>query len=425
MNVNLSYFEVQMERLKKRIKKIEENPDPSRPFSNKFLYEMELDHRRLQIEHWKEGKPFAFYTNVTRALGFAPWDGIRAADSTYGAQAKRYFEIIRREGYSEHGCDRTIVILPMVLQGEFPPPSLVLNFNFECESLALAFNTLAHCLNIPSFTLDFPFDSDYDSLKYVADQLGELIEFAEWKFPGMKFSQEKFLELQALELEWEKLHRDLHELRRRVPCPLPGKENFRELRRPCGWSDPKRYLQWLRLLRDEMYEKVEKGSKATAGEEKLRFLWAVTGPFYIDPFAFLEERGVSVPYWAMGFSATYDRYPMYGDTMEYGRKLTPLEEEARFLKRSNWARLGFNWVDEILFLCRDLKLDGVVYFLQWGCTVTNSLGKVVADAVEKKLGIPTLLIEGRMLDSEYFTGKEFFEKLDDFVRICLARKGLA
>ena len=167
----------------------------------------------------------------------------------------------------------------------------------------------------------------------------------------------------------------------------------------------------------------EKGV-GTVSEEKLRVMWAISGPFYSDPFRFLEERGVSVPYWHIGAGSRISgcRYPNYGDESEYGRKLTPLEEEARILNCSAWGGLGDRWIEDTLYICRDLNIDAIIYFQQWGCTVSHNLGKLVADSSEKELGIPTLLVEGRMLVEETFDQRQFEEMLEDFVDICIKYK---
>ncbi len=38
------------------------------------------------------------------------------------------------------------------------------------------------------------------------------------------------------------------------------------------------------------------------------------------------------------------------------------------------------------------------------------------------MGIPTLQIEGRMLETSLFDEKDFYRKLEDFLEICAARK---
>jgi len=67
------------------------------------------------------------------------------------------------------------------------------------------------------------------------------------------------------------------------------------------------------------------------------------------------------------------------------------------LNCSAWGGLGDSWIEDTLYICRDLNIDAIIYFQQWGRTVSHNLGKLVADSSEKELGIPTLLVEGRML----------------------------
>jgi len=148
----------------------------------------------------------------------------------------------------------------------------------------------------------------------------------------------------------------------------------------------------------------------------------VAGPFYDDPFSWLEQRGVAIPAAEM---TTYNgwfsgRESIWGDPWP-GRKLTPLEEEARQMDFV-WGRVGQYWIDTHIHSCRDLHLDGIIYFLQWGCPTSNTVGKLIADTAEKELGIPTLFIEGRMLESSMYDKKDFYNRLEDFIEIASAKK---
>ena len=84
---------------------------------------------------------------------------------------------------------------------------------------------------------------------------------------------------------------------------------------------------------------------------------------------------------------------------------------------------GETWVNDTLEAARFLKVDGMVYYVQIGCTATASLGRMVAEEGERRLGIPTLLMEGRQLDSKFKSQEECEEELELFVDICLDRKG--
>jgi hypothetical protein len=425
----LAYIEEEIARCERRIKRIRENPDPSKPKSNILLYEMEREFRIEQKEAYKSGKPigYAGVTPLTRALGMVPWDAIMAADRTYGEAATRYFEVIRKEGMPEHTCDRCSVLIPMVMSGDFPRPDFLVTSNFECLPIFLTQVLITQLMDIPSYNIDRHFHNykgelDDEGLQYVTDQLGELIEYVEANVPGCKYDEDLLIELQEYDRQFLQQYQKLWKLKAAIPCPLSGRETFREFRRADIYTDPRKAVEYMRLYVEEVEERVEKGLGAAQPEERLRLLWSVAGPFYADPFSWLEKRGVSIPAAEMTvYNGWYSgREAIWGDPWK-GRKLTPLEEEARQLDFT-WGRLGEHWVRTHMNSCQDLHLDGIVYFLQWGCPTSNNLGKVIAEVAEKELGIPTLLIEGRMLETSVFDEKDFYAKLSDFLEICLSRK---
>ncbi len=427
----LSYLEFEIARCERRIKNIRDNPDPSKPKSNKIGYELERDLRIEQLEAAKSGKPFGVVTAspLTRAVGLVPWDAISAADRTTGAAATKYFEIIRSEGMPEHSCDRCSILIPMVLRGDFPKPSFLATTNYECIPIFMAYLIMANLLDIPTFHIDRHFKNfkareqeDEEQLQYLTNQLGELIEYLEARVPGCKYDEDKEIELQYYERQYLQQFQRLWKLKAAIPCPLSGRESFREIRPASIYTNPAKAVEYMRLYVEEVGERVEKGLGAARPVERLRLLWSVAGPFYADPFSFLENMGVSIPAAEMTIYNGWfsGRETIWGEPWR-GRKLSPLEEEARQLDFV-WGRLGDSWVQTHINSCKDLHLDGIIYFLQWGCPVSNNLGKVVADVAEKELGIPTLLLEGRMLESSVYDEKDFNSKLMDFVDVCLARK---
>jgi hypothetical protein len=99
-------------------------------------------------------------------------------------------------------------------------------------------------------------------------------------------------------------------------------------------------LEYLETWRDEMLEEAEKGISVI--KEKLRLLWIVTGPFYFNPFQVLGRGGVTVPALQIRWMPRLFgiKYAIFGDETEYGRKLSPLEEQANILNSNSWAGLG-------------------------------------------------------------------------------------
>lgn len=423
----MTWLEEEIRRYQKRIDRIKENPEPAKLKSNLLLYELERDFRVAQLEAWRSGRPL-FATGehlpcVIQSLGFLNLDLVAAADRT--RLGTKFFDILRANGFPDDACDRTIVCIAMCINGDLPPPDFVVATPMACEMELTAYKSIGEYFRVPVFSVDTTLVANERNLKYVAGQIGELIEFAQAKVPGVKYDEAKLMRAMAADkIAYDCLH-DIHELRRRVPCPLSGQDAFRIPLPPSFYHDMDRAVDYYRAWRDEMRERVAKGYGALP-EEKLRFLWAVTGPFYFNPFDLLAKRGVAVPALQFGLMTRWygAQFGYFGDETEYGRKLSPLEEQARMLNGNSWGGLGETWIRSTLDLCQDLKIDGMVYFMQLGCTATSGLGRVVAERAEKELGIPTLLLEGRQLDPLYKSQQECEAQLDMFVDLCLSRKGI-
>ena len=422
----MNFYESEMIKCQKRIKKIEENPDPTKFKSNKILYEIERDLNYARLQSWKEGKPFieGLTPPLMRAMGFEPMALEISADRSMLDKGR--YETIRSLGLPEYACDRTMVCIDMCLKKELPPPSFIVSHNCACDPIKLAYNTVGRMFNAPVAALDFGLENNNDTLRYVAEQMGEIIELAEKKVPGAKYDESKLLELQEYDKAAYGYLNEIYQLRKRVPCPIAGRDAFRMPLAPAFYPDPKKALEYFRIWRDEMQERADKGVGAVA-EEKLRFLWAVSGPFFADPFSLLEKRGVSIPWFQFDMAMRWSmvKYHTYGDTTEYGRKLSPIEEEARIMNCLSWGSVAKRWVDDTLYVCRDLKIDAIINFKQVGCTATLGLSKILEDCAEKELRIPTMHFEGRQLDPTYFDQAQVNTQLNVFVDSCLRKKGLA
>lgn len=103
---------------------------------------------------------------------------------------------------------------------------------------------LTEHFNVPYFVIDDPIEYNEASIKYVADQLGELIEFAESRIPGVKYDRDKHLELlEAQRIAYTYVHRDW-QLRRLVPLPMSVVDSFRSRWNTCqpgSLTQPKRW----------------------------------------------------------------------------------------------------------------------------------------------------------------------------------------
>lgn len=416
----MNFYESEVVKAEKRLKKIAESPSGSRLMSNQMLYELERDSSMERLRHWQEGKPLAEFhlLPLTKALGMQPILLEMCADRTQLAPS--HFDNIRSMGFPDRACDRTTIAISMVARGELPRPNLMVVANHSCDPIMLAYNALGRMFNSSVFCLDYGLEADEENLRYVTEQLGELIEFAEHKIPGVKFNQSILTEIQEIDRKAFSYLKEIYEFRKCVPSPISGRDSFRIPWPPSFYSNPVKALDYFRVWHDELGERVSKGVGALK-EERLRFLWAVSGPFYADPFSSLERLGVSVPWFHYDIASRWSGvgYGFYGDEKEYGRKLSPLEEEARVMCSNSWSGKASRWVGDTLRVCRDLKIDAIINFRQMGCVATVGLSKLLEDSAQRELDIPTLHIEGRQLDPTYFNPAQVQTQLELFVDSCL------
>ena len=421
----MTWLEQEIARNQKRIDRITTNPDATKIKANKLLYELERDLRIAQLDAWKTGnKPLINSDHLpplVYAMGGIGLDMTGAADRTM--LATEYFNVLRSNNFPDDACDRTIVIIALTVSKNFPPPNFVISTSFACPMECVSPKAIGEYYNLPIFHVDTTLETSDDALTYVADQIGELIEYAEAKVPGIKYSEERLLFAFEQDTIAHECAKQIHKLRKRVPCPLAGQDAFRLPRIPSMYPDPKKGAEYWKQFAEELHERAEKGY-GVLEDEKLRFLWAVTGPFYFNPFDLLAKRGVAVPALQFGVMSRWfgAEYGLFGDETEYGRKLNPLEEMARFLNGNTWAGLGNRWVDSTVNMARDLKCDGIIYFLQLGCSASGGVSRLVAEKAERELGIPTLMLEGRQLDPFYKSQQESEEEMNAFIDLCLSKK---
>ncbi|MBM2825206.1 MAG: 2-hydroxyglutaryl-CoA dehydratase D-component [Dehalococcoidales bacterium] len=419
----MRYLETAIAKYQRRIKSIKDNPDPTKLKSNLMLYEMELEDAIGQLEDHKAGKPFAYggYPRyLLRSMGFSHGGGHGAADRTaQGEGSTRYLDSLRNGGWPELACDRTVVAILLVTSGDFPKPSFVSICNESCEFASHNGQALAQLFHAPYFVVDVGNEANDENLRYVTDQLGEMVEYIQAKVPGVKYDEDRLLELQHYDREGSKILKEIYEFRKRRPSPVNPRDAQREQGPRAAHGE--RGLAYMKAQRDELFERVEKG-EGVMPEEKVRLLWTTVGINYDESiYKWLEEQGVAIYYITGNHARTLGlTVGFYGDPW-HGRKLTPLEEEARCLFYNSWNGRGQRLIDDFTYIAKDQGVDGTVYVMQPGCISVLGARKLVADAMEAA-GIPTLSMEIRGIFKEGYSQKDVKAKLADFIEICLARK---
>ena len=414
----MNFYEEYIIKLERRIKRIEEDPDPTKLKSNKIRYQIELELTKERLEGWRQGKPFSYGGGrmagiLTRVIGFLSL-GEAQFQTT---EPQKYLEQARAMGLPvDKSCDMSTMQASLTEGGAVPMEDVGVCNNHCCTPMLLNRLYVANALNTLTYYIDRGFEENEANLKYVTEQFGEFIEFCEKRFPGViKYDEDKLIEMEAYEDEINRIEEEIRQMAKHKPAPVSGRGGGGRaggIFHGVGPMD----VELARAVRDEIAERVAKGIAAVPGE-KLRVLWTgVTNPFFMDPYKVLAKWKIAVPRAGRG---TWN-FDSWGD-----RKLTPLEKVAARVISDTRGGSGTAYVDEIIWNARDLQVDGIVNYNMRGCTAALGLKKIIEERAEKELGIPVLQLEGAQWDTSYADEATITAKLDDFAQMLLSQRGLA
>ncbi len=425
----MNVHEFHIDRLKKQIKRIEENPDPRRMKSNKMLYELMIENHKAQLQADRDGRPQSSSGPGISALWLSMGivgGGDGSKDATHATYLNEYMNKARERGFPvDNACEMSMTGLARWAAGAGEQSVQGTLCRFGCPGFMLADTVLHHMQPRPTYFLDRGFEETEDNLKHVVEQLHEYIEFTEKLYPKfVKYDEDKLAGLQSYIEQAEMYQREIYYLQRNRPAPLAGKEAFMETGPlPVGMHpDPKKGVAYARIRRDEVADRVANGIGGISNE-KLRFIWTTSTPWFMDPFRTLEKRGVAL---ILFYAAGAQRFPFPPRKRFWGdRQLTPLEKVAvDGPLNSLLGGSGTKWTGNLLAIAKDLQIDGIINYNLVGCTGVLGLKKILEERAEKELGIPVLQLEGKEFSSSLLNEADVNRQLNEFVDLCLSKKGL-
>jgi benzoyl-CoA reductase/2-hydroxyglutaryl-CoA dehydratase subunit BcrC/BadD/HgdB len=92
------------------------------------------------------------------------------------------------------------------------------------------------------------------------------------------------------------------------------------------------------------------------------------------------------------------------------------------LARSTYGDVASgNTLETVYRMCREWHADGVVFFAHFSCKQYCGLLRIYKDGVENTLDIPTVTLDGDLMDPKVVSGEQMRSKLNDFFAMMKAR----
>ena len=330
-------------------------------------------------------------------------------------QGEEYWDMAMAMGMPDHVCSASTIELGSMLGcRDFHPQAIVSSAPGSCDVNSKMHEFVAHQLNIPHFFLQKPPDDTGRGRERYGVYLRSLIQRLE-VFLGEKLREDNLRAVLEKANRCTELHYELFDLHKAVPCPVP---NIFSL-----FLYGTRFTMWgtdegIKTL--EAMAKVSKrrlAEKAYPAEKEVaRCVWAYTSYYwdFCGFFNWMEEQGYS------HLGDALDLYfPSPVDTSSMDSMIDGLAESAwnmPMTRQVGAESMSRAWTEDVIFAAKSLKADCVIYCGHHSCKQTWSVVSILRSELEKRLGLPLLILQGDSWIKRMTPIGVLQQEIDEFVK---------
>ncbi len=315
-------------------------------------------------------------------------------------------------------------IPPEAPMGGMPKPTLLLGSGYFCDTRYKWFQAMGRYLDAPMWVLEMPHPGVIENrmdgarerdIRFLIEEMREFITFLEHLL-DKKMGWDRLAELAEATVEMNRVWHEVNELRKARPCPMHSRDFWSSM--PASLyvaAEPGATADLYRHMYDEVKHRVDNHIGAIDAE-KYRLAFAELPPWHnLGFFNQLAERG-----WNFVIESWAYHPPR---PMDLSNVSDPLEKLARltyqyFTGYFDDAYAAGNWwgyfAHPYLEFASEYQIDGAVLHPLLTCrTATNHL-MVVQEQLMTHLKVPSLVLEGDIVDLNLFDPPSAFRKAETF-----------
>jgi len=353
--------------------------------------------------------------------------------------APQYLERADAEGFPSHLCGYSLVTLGYAarmmkeLKGQVPPeapfggmprPLFLMASAAVCDARYKWFQALGRYMDAPVWTLEAPapgvreffMEGYFESMVEMGvKHLRDFVSFVEGMV-GRKMDRDKLDHTANLMIEVNRVWHEISELRKARPCPMHSRDFWSAM--PAALFLAGDLEDSLRLYQD-MYREVKErvdNRVCAIPEEKYRLVFAELPPWHsLDFFDRLAARGWNFVIESFGY-----RPPI---PIDLSGVTDPLERITRFSLQffagyyddaSKQNVLGGAFAYPYLKYAREWQCDGALLHPLISCRSASTHLPYVSNLLMEELKVPSLSIEGDIVDLRLFNPEEALARAEPF-----------
>ncbi len=396
-----------------------------------------------------EGKKLAYmmvtsqYDEILRAMDIVPlptenYAGLCAAKR----EMERFLVKAEEDGYSQVLCSYARIGLGFDSlrkesggipenspDGGMPMPDMMLGSSAVCDPRFKWFQATERFLDVPMHSIDVmmpPVQSNLNEIRdyyiqYQKEQFQGLISFLEAQ-TGKKLDKERLWETIRLGDKAWQLWYDIDRLRTAVPCPMPSQDHFSIMVAAYYYSGMQEAVDFYQALYDEVKHKVDNKIGVVA-DEKYRILYGGGLPPWHTLWIFNYFESFGAVFTIENMYRGYDPVEVPSSVKD------PVEYLAwrAFLRFTKWhakakANSGNVYIEKLLAMIRDYKIDGVVFHACRSCRA-NTIGQVhLKNILSGHTDIPMMQLVSDMVDIRDYSEAQWKAQIGAFIESLAGKK---
>jgi benzoyl-CoA reductase/2-hydroxyglutaryl-CoA dehydratase subunit BcrC/BadD/HgdB len=240
-----------------------------------------------------------------------------------------------------------------------------------------------------------------DEVDYYTSELRDSISFVE-RVTGHRYDPERLNECLEWSYRMNEVRQEILQLRKTVPSPMGCADGFATMYPGYYASGTKRAYDFYFRILEEVREKVA-GKIGQIPGEKFRLLWyGLPTWFNLSIFNYFEKYGGVFVY-----------EPAYNPQPLPPRRPEDLLRELALRTLTPGTSIG-SWLSSIVHDCREYKISGVVLSYLITCKPFVFPVQEIRNILQEELGIPTVSIEGDLVDERLFSEAQVYTRMDAF-----------
>ncbi|MBI4286910.1 MAG: 2-hydroxyacyl-CoA dehydratase [Chloroflexi bacterium] len=388
--------------------------------SDELYYELIVKYHRKIRQSLEKGEFIAAHTvlvptEIIFALGLTPMH-LEFTSGTMAVVLKNFEEGLnaaRGLGLYPEICSTHRIMAGSFSQGWVPLPNAIVWSNMACDNTAKTAEVLIDMYQIPGFFVERPYAHRPDTVSYTAAEFRDMVAFLE-KHSGRKLDPNRLEESLKLSFEMVRLHREINELRKASPYPLPNRRSFQMM--VVGWyyQGSQEAVDYFRVVRDEAKALVEQ-KKGFTPNNRFRLLSISQVPYHNWKIMDWMEREHGA---CMVFNVDNDHWRDWQLDLSHpfetlATRIYQTPSSAQF-----YAPLHLGMVPDAVQDAKTYKVDGAVFWAHAGCREGCATIRSIKDALRDRVDIPLLALNMDFMDPTVVPEEEmknqfeaFFERL--------------